>query len=224
MLGLPCRRSIALVSLASTIGLCCCHYSRNAHAQADTAELATRQNKWSTWLKGKQRDFTDNEIGLITSIERFRGDYQLHIVVDPKRRGMIEYRVVRDGRVILTLQGHFDSPLLIDGGHLYFADYSPASSGCAIEAYNLDTGNREWRTELHHERPGGHSAYSNNVTMGLNTKGLVKDESAGSAIIVMGSESYCDYMEILDRQTGESLAIKNYRVGKDPSEEDADTK
>jgi hypothetical protein len=38
-------------------------------------------------------------------------------------------------------------------------------------------------------------------------------EANAAAIIITGGESYCDYAEVLDSETGASLALKIYRVG-----------
>jgi hypothetical protein len=184
-----------------------------ALAAEDKPAFSARQEMWRAKLEGMQFDYPDDELGLLSSMAEFDGEGQLHIVYDPKKRRAIEYQVVRDGRVIIALHGHDDSRLLTFDNHLYFAANPSDSAGCAIESYNMETGKREWRTELHQEQPGSHSGYRNSVTMWVSGKEEAGDEPEGAAIVVMGSESYCDYVEVLDRQTGESLAVKNFRVG-----------
>ena len=57
-----------------------------------------------------------------------------------------------------------------------------------------------------------HSAYSNEVTMGLLS--LTGTENADEGIVsITGRESYGDYVEMLDQKTGRVLAHKVYREG-----------
>ena len=53
------------------------------------------------------------------------------------------------------------------------------------------------------EKPEHHFKYSNRVSLTLSERTLV----------ISGWEEYVDYIEILDRRTGISMAHKDYRVG-----------
>jgi hypothetical protein len=125
----------------------------------------------------------------------------------------MEYRFVRDGRQVLSLKGHTGPAFTSHGNVLYFADFALSSTGCSVVAYNLTSGEELWRTRLSHEQPAGHSAYRNLVLIRMSREKEVMSETEGSAVIVTGQESYCDYIEVLDAKTGEMLALRNYRVG-----------
>ncbi len=56
--------------------------------------------------------------------------------------------------------------------------------------------------------------------MRRSAKNEIESGVKGDAIIITGSESYCDYIEVLDAKTGKSLAIRNYRIGFGSTEED----
>jgi hypothetical protein len=137
-------------------------------------------------------------------------------VYDPKNKWRIDYTFFRDHREILSIRGHDQSAYAAKGNDLYFAEYSPDAAGCTVIAYDLATGKEQWRSKLHQAQPQGHSGYGNLVSVRISSKGEGGEEAEDSAIVIVGNESYCDYTEVLDRETGESLAIKNYRVGFEP--------
>jgi hypothetical protein len=174
-----------------------------------------RKAAWQTYLDGRQFLFPEDYSALIWSLREFDGNAKVHIVYDPKDKGKIEYKFFRDGREVLSVQGHAISGYAAAGNDLYFTNYSTSAAGCSVVAYDLATGKKQWKTALHQAQPGGHSAYGNIVFIRLSRNGEGGGPE-GSAIIVTGKESYCDYIEVLDRKTGESLAIKNYRVGFGP--------
>jgi outer membrane protein assembly factor BamB len=182
-------------------------------ATAQPQEDDVRKAGWNKLLNGVQYGLPEHYSGLLTSLGKFKGNAKVHVVFDPKDRWNIEYKFVRDGREILSIQGHDQSAFAAEGDDLFFAHYQTSAAGCTIVAYDLNTGKQRWQTELHHEKPLGHSAYLNLVTLRISDKGEGEETSAGAAIVVTGMESYCDYVEVLDRRIGESLAIKNYRVG-----------
>lgn len=143
-------------------------------------------------------------------------DFRIHIVCKPKQRHVREYRIVRGEEVILSVVGHKESPILIDGKMLYFCEYWDWTAGCTVVAYSLIDGKEIWRKELDQEKPKGHSDYYNKVIMVLQPGRTYPDSKkvdGASTIKVVGVESYCDYVQYLDAETGRSLVIRNYRVG-----------
>ncbi|QDU90527.1 hypothetical protein Pla175_39330 [Pirellulimonas nuda] len=93
-------------------------------------------------------------------------------------------------------------------GRLYLAVYSPDSAGCEVVSYDIASGAEVWRRQLQQAAPGGYSGYSNRVTMWTPTRRFEHP-----VITVIGTESYCDYVEVLDAITGVSLGQRNFRVG-----------
>ena len=93
---------------------------------------------------------------------------------------------------------------------LYFAHFSTSSQGCTVTAHDLDSGKKLWETKLSAIPLADHSAYSNMVTMGLSSLSGTEEKHEG-IVSITGHESYGDYIEILDRETGEVLAHKVYR-------------
>lgn len=183
---------------------------------AELLDFAARHDAWRKILEQRKFSFPEHYSGLLTSLRLFSADVKIHVIFDPKDKWWIEFKFVRDGQEILSLRGHDQSAFVSFEDSLYFAKYSPNAMGCRILAYNLTSGKKLWETELHHEKPHGHSGYANYVTMRLSYPREIEGEEDGAAIVITGMESYCDYVEVLDRQTGKSLAIKNYRTGFGP--------
>ena len=86
------------------------------------------------------------------------------------------------------------------GTYFFFAHYSRRVTGCTVVAYNLDTGQRFWTSELEALGNVPHSAYRNQVTM----------ELAPEAVWIRGHELAGDYIEVLNRITGKCLGHKVY--------------
>ena len=83
------------------------------------------------------------------------------------------------------------------------ARYHPWGSGGSVAAYDLKTGRQLWHSPLKGIGAVEHSAYRNLVNMGLGP----------TAVSIQGHESYGDYLEILDRESGKRLAHRVFREG-----------
>jgi hypothetical protein len=216
------RRQTGVVPLAITLGrrygayLLACSaawLACTAALAAEAPELAARKKAWQESLEQRKFNFPPTYSGLIKSLQIYDADAKVQITFDPKDRFSLDYKFMRDGRAAASFKGHSQTAYATYDNKLYYADYWIDSDGCTIRAIDLVTGKELWKTELHQARPLAHSGYGNFVQIWRSRKGEVKDEPEGGTLIVTGQESYCDYIEVLDRQTGESLAVKNYRVG-----------
>ena len=110
----------------------------------------------------------------------------------------------------MEIQGHTGSVFRTSGNVLYFASFPTWGQGCVVTAHELKTGKKLWETTLSAVGSSSHSAYSNEVTMGLAGSDEGKDLDEG-VVSITGRESYGDYMEILDRKTGKVLAHRIFR-------------
>lgn len=86
--------------------------------------------------------------------------------------------------------------LLVAGGAVYVACYSPISSGATVHAFDLKTGAPRWSTELRGLGPIDHSKYANQVVL----------RGAGGALAAFGNEAAGRYIEVLDPTTGKTLS------------------
>lgn len=122
---------------------------------------------------------------------QFGGGYEVEVseAKDASSTPMIQIR--KDGRDIVAWPAHVASVFVRGGDVLYYADFSPYSSGCSIVAYHLRHG-ETWKTPLWGIGPLGQSMYANRVNMKLD----------GNHLIVFGDESAGQYIELLDIQTG----------------------
>jgi hypothetical protein len=175
--------------------------------------LAAKKEKWQKQLEDTKFHFSKDQAGVMYSLSQcIRGDYKIHMIYDPKTWWMMTFKFERDGKELLTIDGHDRSVFRIDGNVLYFAHFPPLSSGCTVTAHDLTTGKRLWETRLNAIGDIDHSKYRNEVTMDLvNLTGL--DKEGEGSVCITGRESYGDYCEVLDRNTGKVLAHKTYRQG-----------
>lgn len=99
---------------------------------------------------------------------------------------------------VVTIDGHTGTSFVVQGLTLYYADYHPMSTGCAVVAMDLKTGKQLWRTTLKGLGPVKHFKYYNAVALDV-------DEGA---LRVVGKESQGRYIEFVDRENGTTLGHK----------------
>ena len=78
---------------------------------------------------------------------------------------------------------------------VYYADFTPYSSGCVVVAVDLKTKKKLWKTDLKGLGPINHTKYRNAVIL------EVKDD----VIRVQGQESAGRYLEYVDMKSGKTL-------------------
>ena len=182
-----------------------------AVAAAEPDRLKVRGEAWQKILEGGAFRFSESDASVLFALSQFGGSCQIHMIYDPAKRG-ITFKFVQGDQELLTIQGHTESVFRTEQNVLYFAHFPTASSGCVVSAHDLATGKKFWETKLSAVGMPPHSAYSNKVTMGLSS--LTGTESKDEGIVsITGRESYGDYVEVLDRETGKVLAHKVYRQG-----------
>jgi len=78
---------------------------------------------------------------------------------------------------------------------LYIANYHPISTGSSLHCFDLKTGKMKWTADVK-QIMADHSEYSNKVTLSMYK----------NKIIMEGNESYGDYVQIFDAETGKRYA------------------
>lgn len=184
----------------------------DSSAFAEIANAVGRQQYWRARLERHPFVFVDEMTGLWPSFIKFDADAEVHIVNDPKTPKRLEIRFVVDGSAVVSIQCNRHTSFAAGENRLFLAQYEPDFPGCTLIAYDLTSGQEIWRTKLHQKQPGGASAYRNRVSIGYFDEGGLSDTKNEGSVLVKGSETYCDYIEVLDAKTGESIAIKHYRV------------
>jgi hypothetical protein len=104
--------------------------------------------------------------------------------------------VERRGKVIYRWEGSLETPLEIIDDVLYYSSHSPIASGATIVAVDLRTGKVLWKNSLRGLGPIAHSQYRNQVWMQVGS----------DVVAVQGEESAGNYVELVDRKTGKTLA------------------
>lgn len=203
--GVYCAVALSTVSVCNQAGI----------TEVLAAENNAESRKSDTWQRVlDRRDFVapEEKVVLFDSLRQL-SDGRVQMLFDGKQGGAIDYFFNYKGKDVVTITGHTSSSFASRDGVLYFAQYRPNGTGCTALAFDLESGKTLWEVALHHQKPKGASGYSNVVAVRLSSTNEVPGGKAGAAVVIKGSESYCDYTEILDSATGESLAIKEYRVG-----------
>ena len=185
-------------------------------AEPEPVDAVSRSDMWQQRLESLVFVSIEGRYGLFPSLEKFRDGRQVRVIFDQRDRDKVVYEYVSRGLVLVSVVGNRESSFAAAENILFFAEYEPDVSGCTVVAYDLSSGRQLWRTKLHHKQPSGASAYRNRVSVSIPDSRVFADKDNQHAVIVNGSESYCDYIEVLDAKTGEMLAIKNYRVGFGP--------
>lgn len=174
-----------------------------------------RQQAWQKTLDQQTKfQFDQHETGVISSLSQFRGDCQIAMVYDPANWGQLVFHLQRDGKDLATVVGGTDSVFVGKRGTFYFAQYSRASCGCRVIAFDTSSGAKLWENQLQAAGQIPHSAYSNQVTMRL-----APDTPAGTpatnpsdwhSLIITGTEGAGNYLEVLDTESGTELGHRKF--------------
>jgi hypothetical protein len=128
----------------------------------------------------------------------YHEDYQVEIVKKPNTFGDLTVRFTKDGKEALTVKGSYATTFVGKDSILYYTEYHPSASGCALVAYDLANRKQLWKTPLKGLGPIAHFQYSNLVTVDL----------VGDAVKVLGNESAGHYVEFVDLKTGKTVGHK----------------
>jgi hypothetical protein len=143
--------------------------------------------------------WSDERATAADSAKRLTGDYRAEVKpTDAFRHADI--RVLKDGVVAHTLGGHTRTVFAVRDDVLYYADFRPITSGCAVVAYDLKAKKQLWKARLKGLGPIAHSRYSNAVNLDLEKQ----------AVCVRGNESAGRYIEYVDLRTGKTVGHKVY--------------
>ena len=177
--------------------------------------LAAKKEEGQNSLEKAPFRFLESDANVLYSLSQYTGDCKVHIILDPKERWRLTFIFERDGKDILTVQGHPRTVFQTSKNVLFFAHFGTGTTGCKVKAYDLTTGKTLWETGFDPVGPPSHSMYSNRVTMGLSAFPDPKKEEAGGAgaVVITGRESCGEYVVVLDSKTGQILAQRIYRKG-----------
>lgn len=184
-------------------------------AVADEERMATRGSAHQKALdQVKLFEFSESDASMLFSLSQFGGNCQVQMIYDPTDRVHIMFRFVRDEKLLFEVEGHTQSVFRTKGNVMYFAHFSPWAVGCVVTAHDLDSGKKLWETKLKGigGGPSFVSAYRNRVTISVGSRSEI-DVGDEASIYICGNESFGDYIEVLDSNTGKILANKVYREG-----------
>ena len=162
-------------------------------AAADYQKLAD-DTKW---------EWKHENASVLRSVQNYHGDLQVEIAKRANTFGKLTVRFSKGDTTVLALDGHHATGFAADGNVLYYTEYHPSASGCAVVAFDMAAGKELWKSYLKGIGPIAHTAYRN----------LVAVELHGGALRVLGHESAGDYVEYVDLKTGKTVGHKLFRKG-----------
>jgi hypothetical protein len=131
--------------------------------------------------------------------KRLTGAYRAE--VEPRGMfGGVLLRIAKDGAVVHFFEAGKGTVFAVRDDVLYYADYQPSSSGCAVAAYDLRKKKQLWKANLKGLGPIKHFKYHNAVNLDLEKQ----------AVCVRGKESAGRYIEFVDLKTGKTVGNKVY--------------
>jgi hypothetical protein len=136
------------------------------------------------------------------SVARYRGGYDLEFKWDsPDRASGATIHFRKEGKEVFTLKGHRRTQFAQQGSVLYYVDFEPSKTGCAVIAYDLEKGKQLWRTNLKGLGPIGHKDYRNAVLLEVNRE----------VVTVWGDECLGRYLEFVDVKTGTTVGHRLFK-------------
>jgi hypothetical protein len=161
---------------------------------------------WGNAIKDRDFEFNSAQAGIAAcaAVARKAGA-KVTTAGDPTR-GSISLEVVVEGVKPVTVLAHSESSFAIHERTLYFANFTPYSSGCTLVAYDLKTGKKLWGQNLEGLGPIDHTKYRNRVALAVEKHPTAK----AWGVVATGWESAGRYLEVLDPKTGKQLAHKKY--------------
>lgn len=215
--------SVIRVTLVS-VSLCVSAQGQEAGLHGEEVSTYEHYRQANRQLKGLWRMLqdrmqdSDSLGGVLQSIDRYSGNrvnkYPLIVTFVPGKNPAYKIAFEKHGHTSNLYELMPYESFLCEGDTLYITEYHNIAPGCEVVAYQLEEGRELWRTSMHHKQPLGASGYFTNVQISFGgdmwaRKGLESDR----LVFVVGSESFCEYAEVLDADTGNSLALWHYRVG-----------
>jgi hypothetical protein len=114
--------------------------------------------------------------------------------------GDVTIRILKDGNIVHQFRGHYRTVFAVRDDVLYYAEFDPIVTGCALVAYDLRKQKRLWKTDLKGLGGIAHSKYRNAVNLSLEKY----------AVCVRGQESAGNYIEFVDLKSGKTVGHKVY--------------
>jgi hypothetical protein len=155
--------------------------------QLSLPEQATAEKKEWSWSE----DRTTPQ----ASARQLRDGYTVQIDPTKGKPWALTITVTREGHTIYSWEGHEYSVFVPARDVLYYADFKPGTTGCAVIAYDLKGGKLLWKTRLWGVPVSSHSQYRNRINLEIDDRHLT----------VYGNESFGRYIELLDLRSGKTV-------------------
>jgi hypothetical protein len=136
----------------------------------------------------------DEKASTAYCIKKCPARYRVDFISKPDAQ-IATIRFVEDDKLVYSWEGTSATVFVVQGNVLYYADFSPITTGCHLVARDLQEKKQLWKVRLKGVKVYGHSRYSNAVTLDLE----------GDALCVHGKESVGNYIEYVSCKSGKTL-------------------
>jgi len=132
-------------------------------------------------------------------------NYQVEIIRPPSKTFLpdhrLKIRILDNGREVYSCGAHWRTVFTQVGQErLFVAQFGTTFDGCTIVAVDLKKGKELWHSRLKATSPRMYSKFSNRVTIETDRKVLT----------VHGHESFGDYLEFVDVESGKTLGHREF--------------
>jgi hypothetical protein len=170
---------------------------------AVTAAPAPPEKDYQKIADKEEWKWDKEQASVFYSQKHYDGKYEIELQKPPRWdfAAVNIHMVVRfkdDDKDVYCWSGHDGTVFAVRQEVVYYADYAPYSSGCAVVAYDLQAKKTLWRTNLKGLGPIDHSKYGNAVILDIKE----------DAVHILGNEPAGRYVEYLDLKTGKTVGHK----------------
>jgi hypothetical protein len=182
-----------VVSAITPAIVCLALVAAPAPSEKDYQKIADKE-EWK-WEK--------EQASVFYSQKQYKGAYEVDLQKPGIEGGNASTTIrFKDGdKEIYSLIGHDGTVFAERKNVLYYADFSPYSSGCSVVAYDLKAKKALWKSNLNGIGPIDHTKYHNAVILEL------KDD----VLRILGNESFGQYIEYVEIGKGKTVAHRAFK-------------
>lgn len=129
------------------------------------------------------------------------------LILDSEEENLIGFVTQKENRFFIQMVDDTEFEFELEYGNpacefilkdslLYIANYHPISTGSSLHCFDMRTNKMKWTADVK-QVMADHSEYYNTVTLSMY----------GDKIIMEGVESYGNYVQLFNAESGESLAV-----------------
>ena len=162
------------------------------------------KNKYQDLADEMVWDWPKDKAHLKYCCEHYKGAFELENEEEGEGRETLVTFKDKEGKKVFSFLAHNQTVFVESNNIVYYANYTPHSTGCTLIAYDLKAGKELWKTGLKGLGRIAHFQYHNAVALDIKE----------GALRILGNEAAGQYVEFVDMKTGKTVGHKVFK--KDP--------